>query len=144
MIEDRIDVNIAGGLDIPLPKMVTVQQKFESPKVGDIPTVIEQEFARPEIRAKVKPGQVIAVGCGSRGIANIATIAKSVIDGLKALGAEPFIFPCMGSHGAATAEGQKEPSRPRDCALTRSLVIRPRGNLPLHWIIPHIILFDYS
>ena len=108
MIEDRIDVNIAGGLDIPLPKMVTVQQKFESPKVGDIPTVIEQEFSKPEIRARVKPGQVIAVGCGSRGIANIATIAKSVIDGLKALGAEPFIFPCMGSHGAATAEGQKE------------------------------------
>ena len=27
---------------------------------------------------------------------------------LKALGAKPFIFPCMGSHGAATAEGQKK------------------------------------
>jgi hypothetical protein len=50
----------------------------------------------------------VAVGCGSRGIANIAEIAKSVIRELKALGAQPFIFPCMGSHGAATAEGQKK------------------------------------
>ena len=27
---------------------------------------------------------------------------------LQALGAKPFVFPCMGSHGAATAEGQKK------------------------------------
>ncbi|MGD8787885.1 MAG: lactate racemase domain-containing protein [Burkholderiales bacterium] len=107
MIDNKIDVNIAGGLDIAMPKMVTVRQQFESPRVGDIPSVIASEFEKPEIREKVKPGQVVAVGCGSRGIANIATIAKSVIDGLKALGAKPFIFPCMGSHGAATAEGQK-------------------------------------
>ena len=108
MIEDKIDVNIAGGLDIAFPKMITVRQQFESPKIGDIATVIASEFEKPEIRSKVRPGQVVAVGCGSRGIANIATIAKSVIDGLKALGAQPFIFPCMGSHGAATAEGQKQ------------------------------------
>ena len=108
MIEDRIDVNIAGGLDLAFPKMVTVRQQFESPKVGDIAATIAGEFEKPEIRSRVKPGQVVAVGCGSRGIANIASIAKSVIDGLKALGAQPFIFPCMGSHGAATAEGQKQ------------------------------------
>ena len=108
MIDNRIDVNIAGGLDIALPKMVTVRQKFASPRAGDLPSVIASEFEKPEIRSRIKPGQVIAVGCGSRGIANIATIAKSVIEGLKARGAEPFIFPCMGSHGAATAQGQKE------------------------------------
>lgn len=108
MIDERIDVNIAGGLDIALPKMVTVRQKFESPRVGDIPAVVASEFEKPEIRSRVKPGQVIAVGCGSRGINNIAKIAKSVIEGLHSLGAKPFIFPCMGSHGAATAEGQKE------------------------------------
>jgi hypothetical protein len=85
-----------------------VHQKFDAPKVTDIPGLIGDEFSKAEIRSKVKPGQVIAVGCGSRGIANIATIAKSVIDGLLALGAKPFIFPCMGSHGAASAEGQKK------------------------------------
>lgn len=108
MINDRIDVNIAGGLNIEMPRMVTVHQKFDAPKVADIAGLIGKEFSKAEIRSTVKPGQVIAVGCGSRGIANIAVIAKSVIDGLVSLGARPFIFPCMGSHGAASAEGQKQ------------------------------------
>lgn len=108
MIGERIEVNVAGGLDFALPKMVTVRQKFDAPRVGDIAGVIGAEFAKPEIRSRVKPGQVVAVGCGSRGVANIATIAKCVIRELQALGAKPFVFPSMGSHGAATAEGQKK------------------------------------
>jgi hypothetical protein len=107
MIEDKIEVNIAGGLDIALPRMVNVRQKFDSAHLADIPGTVAREFQRPEVRTRVKSGQVIAVGCGSRGIANIATITKCVIRELLALGAKPFIFPAMGSHGAATAEGQK-------------------------------------
>jgi hypothetical protein len=108
MIPDRIEVNIAGGLDIPLPPMARVRQKFDPTRLEDIAGAIRAEFARPEVRARVKPGQVIAVGCGSRGIANIALIVCTVIAELKALGAQPFVFPCMGSHGAGTAEGQKK------------------------------------
>ncbi|HUF21584.1 MAG TPA: lactate racemase domain-containing protein [Burkholderiales bacterium] len=108
MIGERIEVNIAGGLDVALPKMVSVRQKFAAQRLADISGSIAAEFGKAEIRARIKPGQVIAVGCGSRGIANIATIAKCVIRELQALGAKPFIFPCMGSHGAATAEGQKK------------------------------------
>lgn len=108
MIPDRIEVNIAGGLDVPLPPMARVRQKFDPRRLEDIAGAIRREFARPEVRASVKPGQVVAVGCGSRGIANIALIACTVISELKALGAKPFIFPCMGSHGAATAEGQRK------------------------------------
>jgi hypothetical protein len=108
MIEDRIEVNIAGGLDVPLPRMVNVRQKFDGAHLGDIPATVAKEFQRPEVRAQVKPGQIIAVGCGSRGIANIAIIARCVIRELQALGAKPFIFPAMGSHGAATAEGQRK------------------------------------
>ncbi|MGQ0579374.1 MAG: lactate racemase domain-containing protein [Betaproteobacteria bacterium] len=108
MIGDSIEVNIAGGLDIALPRMVEVKQKFDAAHLGDIAGTVAKEFLRPEIRARVKPGQVVAVGCGSRGIANIATIVKCVIRELQALGAKPFIFPAMGSHGAATAEGQKK------------------------------------
>lgn len=108
MIGDKIEVNISGGLDGPLPRMVNVRQKFDSVHLGDIPATIAREFEKPEVRARIKPGQVVAVGCGSRGIANIGTIARCVIRELQALGARPFIFPCMGSHGAATAEGQRK------------------------------------
>ncbi len=108
MIEDKIVVNIAGGLDVPLPRMVDVRQKFDGAHLGDLPATLAREFQRPEVRAQVKAGQVIAVGCGSRGVANIATITKGVIRELQSLGARPFIFPAMGSHGAATAEGQRK------------------------------------
>jgi hypothetical protein len=108
MIGSRIDVNIAGGLDVPLPRMANVRQKFEATRLPDIPAAIAREFQRPEVRDRVARGQSIGVGCGSRGIANIAEITKCVIRELRALGALPFVFPAMGSHGAATAEGQKK------------------------------------
>ena len=108
MIPDRIDVNIAGGLDLPLPRMVGVRQKFEAERLHDIPGAIAREFQRAEVRARVKAGHSIAVGCGSRGVAHIGEIARCVVRELQALGAKPFIFPAMGSHGAATAEGQRK------------------------------------
>src|SRR5258708_10776372 len=79
MIEDRIEVNIAGGLDVALPRMVNVRQKFDATHLGDIPATVAREFQRPEVRGTVKPWQVIAVGCGSRGVANIATITTDVL-----------------------------------------------------------------
>ena len=108
MIGDRIEVNIAGGLDIPLPRMVHVRQKFQMPRLDSVSATVVDEFRKPEVRNKIKPGMTIAVGVGSRGVNNIAECTKAVIAELKALGAEPFVFPAMGSHGGATAEGQKE------------------------------------
>ena len=108
MIGDRIEVNIAGGLDIPLPRMVHVRQKFQMPRLDSVSAAVVEEFRKPEIRNKIKPGMTIAVGVGSRGVNNIAECARTVIAELKSLGAKPFIFPAMGSHGGATAEGQKE------------------------------------
>ena len=55
----------------------------------------------------IQPGQSVAITAGSRGIANIHIIIKSIVDHLKGLGAEPFVVPAMGSHGGATAEGQQ-------------------------------------
>ncbi len=106
MIGDRVEVNVAGGLDIPLPKMSLVRQIFNAEKINDISKIIAAEFLKPEILKTIKPGQTVAVGCGSRGVANIAIIVKAVINELKMRGVRPFIFPCMGSHGSATAEGQ--------------------------------------
>ncbi len=107
MIGDRIETNIAGGLDVPMPRMVNVRQKFQTVRLDDVKRAVAEQFKRPEVRAKVKAGQSIAVGCGSRGVANIADTAQAVVAELKALGAKPFIFPAMGSHGGATAEGQR-------------------------------------
>lgn len=108
MIEDRIEVNIAGGLDIALPPMAGVRQKFTTTRVDDIAAAVAREFARPDIGSSIRRGARIAVGCGSRGVANYAHIARAVIAEIKALGGDPFVFPAMGSHGAATAAGQRQ------------------------------------
>ncbi len=50
----------------------------------------------------------MAIGVGSRGIKNISVIVKATVDYWKDQGPRPFIFPAMGSHGAATAEGQAD------------------------------------
>lgn len=50
----------------------------------------------------------MAIGVGSRGIHNIATIVRSVVQFWKDAGMQPFIFPAMGSHGAASAAGQAD------------------------------------
>ena len=91
---------------VKVPKMARVAQEFEDTTIRDIPAAVAKEFDKQEIAQTIKPGMSIAVTAGSRGIANIAVILKETVAGLKKLGAKPFIFPAMGSHGGATAEGQ--------------------------------------
>lgn len=89
-----------------LPRLYLVKQTFPDRRIADIPAAIQKELSESGFAARLKPGSRVAIGVGSRGIANIATIAKAVVDFWKSQGMEPFIFPAMGSHGAATAEGQ--------------------------------------
>lgn len=93
---------------IALPRMVRVRQSFDPAHIEpeDLPAVVQAQLDRSEVKAKIKPGMSVAITCGSRGISNIAIIVKAIVDFVKAQGADPFIFPAMGSHGGATAEGQ--------------------------------------
>ena len=106
MIEEKINVNISGGLDFQLPNMVKVRQKFSLPKLNSVYDEISKDFDNKKTNSRIKPGTTIAVGCGSRGIANISEATKAVVDFLLKCKAKPFIFPAMGSHGGATADGQ--------------------------------------
>ena len=54
----------------------------------------------------VSAGMTVAVGGGSRGLTQRVDLLRGTIDGLRALGAEPFVVPAMGSHGGGTADGQ--------------------------------------
>ena len=60
------------------------------------------------IAAEKLHGKRIAVAVGSRGIASLQEIVAAVCGWLKEHGAQPFIFPAMGSHGGGTAEGQRK------------------------------------
>jgi hypothetical protein len=60
------------------------------------------------LRERVLAGGRIAVGVGSRGINCIAEVTKTTIATLQEMGYRPFLVAAMGSHGGATAEGQRE------------------------------------
>jgi hypothetical protein len=87
-----------------LPKMIRVRQTFPRPRVADIPKAVTETLGAAALR--VKSGDTVAVGAGSRGIANIDVVVGATVRWLKDLGARPFVFPAMGSHGGGTAEGQ--------------------------------------
>ncbi len=103
----NLEIPIAGGLNVALPKMALVRQRFDDSRLDDVGQAVGEQMQRSEIRDRVRPGMKIAIGAGSRGIANIAEAVKAVVQGLKEQGAEPIIFPAMGSHGGANAEGQQ-------------------------------------
>lgn len=93
-------------MDQTFPKMVRIGQQFPRSRIDDIPAAVDRALSEIGLSRRIKPGARVAVTAGSRGISNIAAIIKRVCDGLKELGARPFVFPAMGSHGGGTAEGQ--------------------------------------
>jgi hypothetical protein len=86
------------------PRMVRIRQTFPRPKVTDVPGAVAQALDRAGLA--IKRGDTVAVGAGSRGIANIAVIVGAAVRYLLDRGARPFVFPAMGSHGGGTPEGQ--------------------------------------
>ncbi len=88
-----------------LPALFKVRQKLTSGEIKNIPGAIGEELDKLKIKDKLSEKH-IAITAGSRGIANIPLIIRSIVDYVKAAGGNPFIVPAMGSHGGATASGQ--------------------------------------
>jgi len=119
------------------PRMLLVRQNFPDRSIRDIPSTIREELTAAPFASRLKPGSRVAIGVGSRGITNISTIVHSVVDYWKTQGMHPFIFPAMGSHGAATAEGQADVlahygiiEETMGCPIVSSLDVVPLGATP--------------
>ncbi|HZF38313.1 MAG TPA: DUF362 domain-containing protein [Blastocatellia bacterium] len=100
------DTNLRSSLSL-LPKQALVMARLEDHRLQDTgaETAAQLDAIFPE---GTLTGRSVAVAVGSRGIDQLATVVNAAIAKLKRFGARPFIFPAMGSHGGATAEGQKE------------------------------------
>lgn len=93
----------------PLPRMVRIREKFDDTciPVEQIHDTVFAQLGQKKLEGMIKPGMRIAITVGSRGVANIPLITKSIADFVKSQGGQPFVVPSMGSHGGATAEGQR-------------------------------------
>ena len=95
-------------MNAPFPTFFRLKQIFEATSLGDIRAATLAALAGLPAANSIRAGMTVALGAGSRGIANYDTIVRTVCDELKRLGASVFIVPAMGSHGGATDAGQLE------------------------------------
>jgi hypothetical protein len=91
-----------------IPRLLVVRQKLPDRRIPDLAAEVHKQLAAGKFASRLKPGARVAIGVGSRGIHNIATIVRNVVAYWKDQGMRPFIFPAMGSHGAASAQGQAD------------------------------------
>ena len=89
------------------PQLFRVRQTFPRVRVDDASGQVRRELEKLGLGEKIGSGKRVAITAGSRGIANIHVIIKAVVDYLHQWGAKPFVVPAMGSHGGATASGQR-------------------------------------
>ncbi len=92
---------------ITVPELVKVRQRFERPVIRDLEAELLAKLHGPKGLNKIKKGRRVAIAVGSRGISNQPLLVRLLVREIKKCGAEPFIVPAMGSHGGATAEGQR-------------------------------------
>ena len=92
--------------DLKVPALTEVRLAVPDPApVGDVAAAAHADVVA-RFAGEVTPGMTVAVGGGSRGLTDRVALLRGTIEGLRALGAEPFVVPAMGSHGGAKAEGQ--------------------------------------
>lgn len=93
-----------------LPRMFRARQVFLRPalEVSRIPQMLREELDSAGVGVRIQPGMSICITAGSRMIANSVTILRGIVQFVRDRGAVPFLIPAMGSHGGATAEGQRD------------------------------------
>ncbi|MCL4835970.1 MAG: DUF2088 domain-containing protein [Caldilineaceae bacterium] len=88
--------------------LTPVRQRVSTEEVADVAQTVRAGMAALPLSGQVKPGMRVCVAVGSRGISCYAEVVGAVVQSLLDVGADPFLVPAMGSHGAATAEGQRD------------------------------------
>ena len=91
-----------------LPKIFKLRQKIDAPHLEDVEKRVDELLDQFELSKKVRKGERVGLTAGSRGIKDKPKVLKTIIRRLKNLGTSPFVVPCMGGHGGATAQGQIE------------------------------------
>ena len=89
-----------------LPHMYRVRQSFDSTHIGDVEGAVRSRLLSAGIRERIKPGTRIAITASSRGANRSVEILRTIVNEVRACGAEPILLPAMGSHGGSTESGQ--------------------------------------
>ncbi|WP_435178477.1 lactate racemase domain-containing protein [Halorussus sp. AFM4] len=129
--------------DVPPPRFARVRYEPTTPELDAPESVAREELDALPLET-FEDGATVAVGVGSRGIDRIDGVTAAVVSELDERGFDPVVVPAMGSHGGATAEGQREVLASYDITEERlGCPIDPRvettvlgesdQGFPVHW-----------
>ena len=105
---------LSAGIDLPfhadlhIPELTELRLAIPSPDLVTDVVATTRRAVIESLAGDVEKGMSVAVGGGSRGLTQRVDLLRGTIEGLRELGAEPFVVPAMGSHGGGTADGQLE------------------------------------
>lgn len=92
---------------VDFPRFAAVEYAPPTPEIDD-PEDAAREAVTNLSLDELSTGATVAVGVGSRGIRDLVPVTNAVVGALRERGFDPVIVPAMGSHGGATADGQRE------------------------------------
>ncbi len=93
--------------DLEFPEFYRVRMHYADDRLEDVEAAIVCNMEKILRGSGIRPGDSVAIAVGSRGISNLAPMVRAICAQLSGHGAEPFVFPAMGSHGGATPQGQR-------------------------------------
>lgn len=103
------DLGAEAGLELPsLCAGRRVYSDEEAPRIPADAIPARVRAALQPILKRVALDERVAITAGSRGIANMPIILRACGEAIREAGGDPFVMPAMGSHGGATAEGQRD------------------------------------
>jgi len=90
-----------------LPEFYRVVMNYPHSSITDVELAVNNTLDQMLFdQCGIIAGQSVAIGVGSRNIAHLPLMVKTLCNRIKAVGAIPVIVPAMGSHGGAEATGQ--------------------------------------
>src|SRR6266852_3674317 len=106
-----VPADLGAEIGLTFPSLYAGQRVYgaeEAPElaVADIPASVAAELQ--PLLTRLPRNARIGITAGSRGIANMPPILRACGDAIRDVGGDPFIIPAMGSHGGASADGQRD------------------------------------
>src|SRR5689334_14527785 len=103
------DLGAENGLEF--PSLYTGRRMYSADEAPSIPPQDISDRVKQALQPileRVALDERVAITAGSRGIANMPLIVRAAGDAIRDAGGDPFVMPAMGSHGGATADGQRD------------------------------------
>lgn len=116
-----------------LPPMARLRQHLPTNSIENPARYVAEQLRSSGLQEKIRPHAKVAITAGSRGIGGLCDLLTGICAAVRMCGGEPFIVPAMGSHGGATADGQREVLR-RLGVSEEALGIPVRSTMETHTV----------